>query len=187
MGLNDREKIHHIEFLALLAFISRERQRLAQDQKRNKKFTAKDFEMAYAFKQQFTAEGAGGGGGARGGARGQRPPVQRQVLMKPHPHQQPPQLQMVDMTRSFTDTPLSRYQPTALKQKPFKGLTPGIIPSPSTEFTQAPQQPNNDNEEILEQEEGEATPTNHEDTPTEKDKKGKVNQCLKIARQFYHF
>ena len=161
MGLNDREKVHHIEFLALLAFISRERQRIARDMRPNKKskFTANDLDMAYAFQQQFPPVG----GGAI--AAGQVAKPRKHVSIKP------PQKQMGDLTRSYTDTPLSSYQPTSLKQKPYKGFVSGINTSPSVDLTEDP--PDQFDEEEPEEE---ATPTVQEEAPTagKKDKKAKV-------------
>ena len=172
MGLIDREKVHHIEFLALLAFIARERQRIARDMRPNKKskFTANDLDMAYAFQQQFPP--AVGGGGAVGAGQVAKP--RKQVSIKPP---QKPPAQISDMTRSFTDTPLSSYQPTSLKQKPYKGFVSGIKTSPSADLTEDP--PAQFDEEDGEEPDDEATPTIQEDTanaPTtgKKDKKAKV-------------
>lgn len=52
-GLDHRNEVHEIEFLSLLAFVARERQRLRTNTNPNTKFTRSDLEMAYAFKQQF--------------------------------------------------------------------------------------------------------------------------------------
>lgn len=52
-GLNERDEVHEIEFLSLLAFVARERQRLRTSTNPNTKFTPSDLEMAYAFRQQF--------------------------------------------------------------------------------------------------------------------------------------
>ena len=57
-GLNDREDVHQIEFLALLAFVARERQRLRTTTNPGTKFTRSDLEMAYAFKNQFISRPA---------------------------------------------------------------------------------------------------------------------------------
>ncbi|XP_019849038.1 PREDICTED: uncharacterized protein LOC109580393 [Amphimedon queenslandica] len=172
MGLNDREKVHHIEFLALLAFISRERQRIARDIRSSKKskFTANDLDMAYAFQQQFPPVG-----GAI--AAGQVAKPRKQVSIKP------PQKQIGDLTRSYTDTPLSSYQPTAVKQKPYKGFISGIKTSPSVELTDDP--PAQFDEEEEEEPEEEATPTVQEETTNapmtgKKDKKAKMEE-LKIT------
>lgn len=48
-----------MEFLALLAFAARERQRLRMRSNPHTKFTASDLEMAYAFRQQFQGGPAG--------------------------------------------------------------------------------------------------------------------------------
>ncbi len=45
--------MHKIEFLALLAFVARERQRLRTSSNPHTRFTRSDLEMAYAFRQQF--------------------------------------------------------------------------------------------------------------------------------------
>lgn len=116
MGLDKRDKVHHIEYLALLAFISRERQRLMRDMIPNSKFTHNDLEMAYAFQNQFsTAPHA-----------------------NTHPHKQPPvnkprllNTKVVTIPKSYTDSPLSHYQPTSLVQKQSNELYPVISPSPS--------------------------------------------------------
>ena len=52
-GLDERKEVHEVEFLALLAFIARERQRLRTSTNPRTKFTQSDLEMAYAFRQQF--------------------------------------------------------------------------------------------------------------------------------------
>ena len=52
-GLDHRHEVHEIEFLSLLAFVARERQRLRTNTNPNTKFTRSDLEMAYAFRQQF--------------------------------------------------------------------------------------------------------------------------------------
>ena len=52
-GLNERDEVHEIEFLSLLAFVARERQRLKMSTNPHTKFTPSDLEMAYAFRQQF--------------------------------------------------------------------------------------------------------------------------------------
>lgn len=52
-GLEQREEVHEIEFLALLAFVARERQRLRTSSNPQTKFTRSDLEMAYAFRQHF--------------------------------------------------------------------------------------------------------------------------------------
>ena len=52
-GLNERDEVHEIEFLSLLAFVARERQRLKISTNPHTKFTPSDLEMAYAFRQQF--------------------------------------------------------------------------------------------------------------------------------------
>ena len=54
-GLEHRKEVHEIEFLSLLAFVARERQRLRTSTNPNTKFTRSDLEMAYAFRQQFGA------------------------------------------------------------------------------------------------------------------------------------
>ena len=55
-GLDERDEVHEVEFLALLAFVARERQRLRTNTNPHTKFTASDLEMAYAFRQQFQGE-----------------------------------------------------------------------------------------------------------------------------------
>ena len=55
-GLDERDEVHEVEFLALLAFAARERQRLRMRTNPHTKFTASDLEMAYAFRQQFQGE-----------------------------------------------------------------------------------------------------------------------------------
>ena len=53
--MDDREEVHEIEFLSLLAFIARERERLRTTAKpRTRGFTRNDLEMAYAFRQQMS-------------------------------------------------------------------------------------------------------------------------------------
>ncbi len=52
-GLDERDEVHEIEFLALLAFLARERQRLKSSNDPNNKFTGADLQMAYAFKNHF--------------------------------------------------------------------------------------------------------------------------------------
>ena len=52
-GLDEREEVHEVEFLALLAFVARERQRLRTNTNPHTKFTPSDLEMAYAFRHQF--------------------------------------------------------------------------------------------------------------------------------------
>lgn len=94
MGISSRDKIHHVEFLALLAFIARERQRLNHDLIPNSKFTHSDLEMAYAFQRQF----------------GKQYKQHVPAVIQPPPLYKQEQL----MTKSFTDSPLSQYQPTSL-------------------------------------------------------------------------
>ena len=105
MGLKTRDKIHHVEFLALLAFIARERQRLNKDLLPSSKFTHSDLEMAYAFQRQF-------------GAQQHKQPVRNHVVttVPTHDHYKIPQQHGgTNMTKSFTvDSPLSQYQPTSL-------------------------------------------------------------------------
>ena len=52
-GLDEREEVHEIEFLALLAFVARERQRLRSSTNPKNKFTGADLQMAYAFRNHF--------------------------------------------------------------------------------------------------------------------------------------
>lgn len=52
-GLDKRDEVHEIEFLSLLAFVARERQRLRTSTNPHTKFTPSDLEIAYAFRQQF--------------------------------------------------------------------------------------------------------------------------------------
>ena len=54
-GVDVREEVHEIEFLALFAFISRERERLrgSANPRSRGTFTRNDLEMAYAFRQQL--------------------------------------------------------------------------------------------------------------------------------------
>ena len=53
-GINERSKIHQIEFLALMAFITRESMRLRGANNPQSKFTRNDLDMAYAFRNQFS-------------------------------------------------------------------------------------------------------------------------------------
>lgn len=55
-GIEQRDEVHEIEFLSLLAFIARERERLRGSTNPNAKFTRSDLEMAYAFQRQFGAK-----------------------------------------------------------------------------------------------------------------------------------
>lgn len=156
MGLDKRPKVHHIEYLALLAFISRERQRLTRDLIPNSKFTHNDLEMAYAFKNQFP--------------KGQRSHT--------HPHKQPPKSEKPRLlastgndilTKSYTvDSPLSRYQPTSLgdNQPPLSPTKQPTIPQSMSTTIPAL----NDNEEEEEEEE-DIPPVSP--TYTENDKKSK--------------
>ena len=52
-GLDERDEVHEIEFLALLAFVARERQRLKSSTDPKNKFTRVDLQMAYAFQNHF--------------------------------------------------------------------------------------------------------------------------------------
>ena len=60
-GLDDREEIHEIEFLGLLAFVTRERERLraSVNPRASGVFTRNDLEMAYAFRQHNMASHSG--------------------------------------------------------------------------------------------------------------------------------
>ena len=51
--MDKRDEVHEVEFLSLLAFVARERQRLKTSTNPHTKFTPSDLEMAYAFRQQF--------------------------------------------------------------------------------------------------------------------------------------
>ena len=51
--MDERDEVHEIEFLSLLAFVARERQRLKMSTNPHTKFTPSDLEMAYAFRHQF--------------------------------------------------------------------------------------------------------------------------------------
>ena len=53
MGMDTREKVHEIEFLSILAFIARERQRIKLESLPNSKFSHNDLQIAYAFQNQF--------------------------------------------------------------------------------------------------------------------------------------
>ena len=99
MGVVERDKVHHIEFLALLAFIARERQRLTRDKLPNSKFTHNDLAMAYAFQKQFGSEPS-------------TTMPQRGAVYKPRPPSGS------NITRSFTDSPLSHYQPVSIATRP---------------------------------------------------------------------
>ena len=99
MGLIERDKIHHIEFLALLAFIARERQRLTRDMIPNSKFTPSDLAMAYAFQKQF-------------GSQPSTTMPLRGAVYKPRPPSGS------NITKSFTDSPLSHYQPASIATNP---------------------------------------------------------------------
>lgn len=108
MGLDKRDKVHAIEFLALLAFIARERQRLTREVVPRAQFTHNDLAMAYAFQNQFGPPPPGG-------------------LLKPF-HQSlshmsmgqqldqsfPPPTTMVPRSTSATESPLAHYQPSAV-------------------------------------------------------------------------
>ena len=107
MELNKREKVHAIEFLALLAFIARERQRLTREVVARAQFTHNDLAMAYAFQSRFGPPQPGG-------------------LLKPfqppshNPSGQQQQRQSfspppsVMVPRSMSDSPLGHYQPTTI-------------------------------------------------------------------------
>ena len=99
MGLIERDKVHHVEFLALLAFIARERQRLTRDMIPSSKFTHNDLAMAYAFQKQF-------------GLQPSTTMPLRGAVYKPHPPSGS------NITKSFTDSPLSHYQPASIATSP---------------------------------------------------------------------
>ena len=121
MGIDGRDHIHEIEFLSLVAFIARERQRLARDLLPDSKFTHNDLAMAYAFQNQFSQR-----------------KHQQQLFQKQHQQQLfqeqlsaenipqtkrtsslPQAHNTAGLTKSATvDCPLSHYQPAAVTNSP---------------------------------------------------------------------
>lgn len=56
-GINERNEVHEIEFLSLVAFVARERQRVRSSTDPKTRFTGADLQMAYAFRNHFGAQG----------------------------------------------------------------------------------------------------------------------------------
>ena len=126
MELNKREKVHAIEFLALLAFIARERQRLTREVVARAQFTHNDLAMAYAFQSRFGPPPPGGL------LKPFQPSSQnlsgQQQQQQQHQSFSPPSSVMVP--RSMSDSPLGHYQPTAIagdgNGEGYKDLYPPI-------------------------------------------------------------
>ena len=131
--------MHEVEFLSLLAFIARERQRLKVNTNPNTKFTQSDLEMAYAFRQQF-----------QGSQRSSRPiTVQDQFPQSPQhtspthsmspPYQgaSPPRYQTV-MSTSASMQPVGR-QPQRMVQPSYRAFDIDRNPTDSSLQSQAMQ------------------------------------------------
>lgn len=101
MGLDKRDKVHEIEFLALLAFIARERQRLTREVIPRSHFTHNDLAMAYAFQHRFGPPPPGG----------LLTPFQQSSVRQLDQSFPPPNIMV---QRSTSDSPLAHYQPTAI-------------------------------------------------------------------------
>ncbi len=93
MELHSRDRIHEMEFLSLMAFVARESLRVTHDY-RTAKFTKHDLAMAYAFQHQKS--------------KGQYKAPSSYHLSK-LPNEQTDLVKGVH--KSFTDSPLSQYQP----------------------------------------------------------------------------
>lgn len=108
MELDRRNSVHEIEFISLMAFITRESLRILQDMRMSSRFTHHDLAMAYAYKHQQ---------------------VKSHVQSKSNDHlshsQRPVRvskdLELLEgVQKSFTDSPLSHYNPAG---------TEGVSPS----------------------------------------------------------
>ena len=125
MGLQNRDKVHEIEFLGLMAFVARERHRIAGDMSMRSRFTHHDLAMAYAFQQQ------------------------QQYAARPQHKKTPSSYQVSEMPdlvegvrKSFTDSPLSYYQPASMKNQ---------YPPPELEELAAPPESQKTEQEKLQQ------------------------------------
>lgn len=132
MGLDKRDQVHEVEFLAILAFIARERQRMKLESLPNSKFSHNDLQMAYAFQSQFGI-----------------PPEARQMAPTRDQQQFPSPLGIsrdssfdvpFGLRRSFSDSPLQYYQPVSIGQQAVDASNPYQSSlSPSQTFS--PSQP----------------------------------------------
>ena len=120
MGIDTREKVHQIEFLSLVAFVARERQRVSHDMITQSKFTHNDLAMAYAFQRQYGEP-------------------QRKVPSSYHITKPP---MMDGIRKSFTDSPLSQYQPAIMRESQIESP---LYPH-SDELTSTLQQDNPDSQ-----------------------------------------
>ena len=93
MELKSKNRIHEIEFLSLIAFVARESLRVTHDY-RTTKFSEHDLAMAYAFQHQKS--------------KGQyKAPSSYNLSKLPNK----PTDSVKGVRKSFTDSPLSQYQP----------------------------------------------------------------------------
>ena len=130
MGLDKRDKVHEIEFLSILAFIARERQRIKLESLPNSKFSHNDLQIAYAFQSQF---------GVSHGAKQIAPVCNRadQQLL--------PSLAGLSPDSSFNiplrlqkslDSPLQSYQPGVTVQQAMENSS--FLTQPTTDRAQTP-------------------------------------------------
>jgi hypothetical protein len=119
MGITSRDKIHHVEYLGLLAFIARERQRSTQGHR--SQHDDSDQEMTYAFQKQlrYKSESVHTKLGSS-----QNTPINIQQSI----------LSQDELPRSPTDiNPLSRYRPLSfypdvISKSPTKSIPHEAIP-----------------------------------------------------------
>lgn len=130
MGLDMREKVHEIEFLSILAFIARERQRIKLESLPNSKFSHNDLQIAYAFQNQFGVSREARQRDRVDAGRDQRL-VSSLVAISPDSSFDAP----LRLQQNFSDTPLQSCQPAVTVEQATESST---FAQPTLNLAQTP-------------------------------------------------